>query len=84
MSHGICLEQSICDDVQDRHCSLWTFNVICGKDFFIEILRKQLKCILYTKVHLSLLSNAPFTRPYICQRTSTYGDTSDKLGARFI
>ena len=29
-------------------------------------------------------SNAPVTRPYICQRTPTYRDTSDKLGARFI
>ena len=29
-------------------------------------------------------TNAPVTRPYICQRTPTYGDTSDKLGARFI
>ena len=28
--------------------------------------------------------NAPVTRPYICQRTPTYGDMSDKLGARFI
>ena len=27
---------------------------------------------------------APVTRPYICQRTPTYCDTSDKLGARFI
>ena len=26
----------------------------------------------------------PVTRPYICQRTPTHGDTSDKLGARFI
>ena len=31
-----------------------------------------------------LLPNAPVTRPYICQRTPTYGDTSDRLGARFI
>ena len=29
-------------------------------------------------------SNAPVTRSYICQRTPTYGDTSDKLGACFI
>ena len=29
-------------------------------------------------------SYAPVTRPYICQRTPTYGDTSGKLGARFI
>ena len=29
-------------------------------------------------------SNAPVTLPYICQRTPTYGDTSDKLGARFV
>ena len=28
--------------------------------------------------------NAPVTRPYIRQRTPTFGDTSDKLGARFI
>ena len=27
---------------------------------------------------------APVTRPYICQRTPTYGDTSAKLGARSI
>ena len=31
-----------------------------------------------------LKPNAPVTRPYICQRTLKYGDTSDKLGARFI
>ena len=38
--------------------------------------------ILYKYYYL--ISNAPVTRPYICQRSPTYGDTSDKLGARFI
>ena len=33
---------------------------------------------------LTMSCNAPVTRPYICQRTPTYGDASDKLGARFI
>ena len=35
-------------------------------------------------VVLGAVSYAPVTRPYICQRTPTYGDTSDNLGARFI
>ena len=31
-----------------------------------------------------VVHNAPVTRAYICQRMPTYGDTSDKLGARII
>ena len=38
---------------------------------------------LILKVNM-LYSYAPVTQPYICQRTPTYGDTSDKLDARFI
>ena len=30
-----------------------------------------------------LLINVDVTRPYVCQHTPTYGDTSDKLYARF-
>ena len=40
--------------------------------------------IMYLKITYNNGCNAPVTRPYICQRTPTYGDTSDKLGARFI
>ena len=39
---------------------------------------------LYRKQSEKYSANAPVTRPYICQRTPTHGDTSDKLGARFI
>ena len=38
---------------------------------------------LILKVNM-LYSYAPVTQPYICQRTPTYGDTSDKLDAHFI
>ena len=37
-----------------------------------------------SSLNIRVNGNATVTRPYICQRTSTYGDTSDKLGARFI
>ena len=40
--------------------------------------------LLNIQCSVNKTTNAPVTRPYICQRTPTYGDTSDKLGARFI
>ena len=39
--------------------------------------------VMHVPCNISI-AYAPVTRPYICQRTPTYGDTSEKLGARFI
>ena len=38
----------------------------------------------YLLVCLVCLSDAPVTRPHLCQRTPTYGHTSGKLRARFV
>ena len=53
------------------------FNEICVTGICFDVMKMYL-------AFLFIAYYAPVTRPYICQRTPTYGDTSDKLGARFI
>ena len=56
------------------------YNQVVNYDrTMIYILYMNLHNIQSKMVYISLvLDDAPVTRPYICQRTPTYGDTSDK------
>ena len=77
----------------NKNCDIFSFKIPVLHFVYIFAERETEKYenhtprSLETWIHIIILLyfiNAPVTWPYICQRTPTYGDTSDKLGTRCI